>query len=210
MEPKKNELLYKVVSIGTSGVGKTSLLLRYVDDTFNENTAATIGVDFFIRRNLTITYNGRKCFTTLQLWDTAGQERYHTITTAYFRGASAIIFIFSLAHPETLNDYKRWISHIEKHARNPILVAVGNKSDLPRAISNADITTFRNENHFDCYYETSAKTGDMVEEMFQHIANLIAENCSTLEHDLAPIHKPPIKLNEPKNEEEEPVKKKCC
>ena len=93
MDPSVSyDFLFKVVLSGPSGSGKSSILQRYVNDTFSEAYISTIGVDFMVK---TLNVNGG--YVKLQIWDTAGQERYKAIVTAYYRGAHAIILVFDLS-----------------------------------------------------------------------------------------------------------------
>uniref|UniRef100_A0A673CLC0 small monomeric GTPase n=1 Tax=Sphaeramia orbicularis TaxID=375764 RepID=A0A673CLC0_9TELE len=88
MAKKTYDLLFKLLLIGDSGVGKTCVLFRFSDDAFNTTFISTIGIDFKIK---TVELQGKKI--KLQIWDTAGQERFHTITTSYYRGAMAAVGI---------------------------------------------------------------------------------------------------------------------
>ena len=97
MDPSVNyDFLFKVILAGPAGTGKSSLLLRFVDDCFSEAYISTIGVDFKIKA---LNVNGGNI--KLQLWDTAGQERFKTITSSYYRGAQAIILVFDLSTHES-------------------------------------------------------------------------------------------------------------
>ncbi|KAF6030687.1 RAB10 [Bugula neritina] len=91
MAKKTYDLLFKLLLIGDSGVGKTCLLFRFSDDAFNTTFISTIGIDFKIK---TVDLGGKKI--KLQIWDTAGQERFHTITTSYYRGAMGIILVYDI------------------------------------------------------------------------------------------------------------------
>jgi Ras-related protein Rab-1A len=85
------DYLFKIVIIGNSAVGKSSLLMRFTDDSFSETHLATIGVDFRFR---TLEIDGK--IAKLQIWDTAGQERFRTITSAYYKGADAVIMVYDI------------------------------------------------------------------------------------------------------------------
>ena len=118
-----------MIIIGDMGVGKTSIVQRFVKDHFDNNYKATIGVDFEIEqfKILSLPFN-------LQIWDTAGQERFRCIASAYYRGAHAIILTFSLIDAETLANTKRWLNDVlEVSKRNdliPLIFLVGTKKDL--------------------------------------------------------------------------------
>jgi len=103
---REYDYLFKLVIVGNSSVGKSSLLLRYADDMFNETYLTTIGVDFKFR---TINIDGKK--VKMQIWDTAGQERFRTITSAYYKGADAIILVYDITNAPSLADVDRfWIN----------------------------------------------------------------------------------------------------
>ena len=101
-QSKDYDHLFKLVIIGDSGVGKSSLLVRFADDTFSENCISTIGVDFKIK---TIDINGER--VKLQLWDTAGQERFRTITATYYRGTHGVIVVYDVTSGESFANVKR-------------------------------------------------------------------------------------------------------
>ena len=99
---REYEYLFKLLLIGDSGVGKSSLLLRFADSTFNQHHTTTIGVDFKIR---TLCINGERI--KLQIWDTAGQERFRTITSTYYRGTHGVIVVYDVASGDSFANVKR-------------------------------------------------------------------------------------------------------
>lgn len=112
--------------IGDSGVGKSSLLLQYVDKSFNDTFISTIGVDFKIK---TLELDGK--IVKLQIWDTAGQERFRTICSSYYRGAHCIILVYDMTDVNSFNNLKEWFKEIDRYAfENVSKIIVGNKSDL--------------------------------------------------------------------------------
>ncbi|CAF4922445.1 unnamed protein product, partial [Rotaria socialis] len=121
------DYLLKILLIGDSGVGKSALLLRFVDDTFSEAFLTTIGVDFKIR---TIDYHGKK--VKLQIWDTAGQERFRIITSnAYYRGSHGFIVVYDITSLESFQKIEMWFNLIKENAnQNAKKLLVGNKRDL--------------------------------------------------------------------------------
>ncbi|KAG8519339.1 Ras-related protein Rab-18 [Galemys pyrenaicus] len=116
----------KILIIGESGVGKSSLLLRFTDDTFDPELAATIGVDFKVK---TISVDGNKA--KLAIWDTAGQERFRTLTPSYYRGAQGVILVYDVTRRDTFVKLDNWLSELETYCtRNDIVnMLVGNKID---------------------------------------------------------------------------------
>ncbi|EFJ31501.1 rab family GTPase [Selaginella moellendorffii] len=158
----------KLLLIGDSGVGKSCVLLRFSDDSFTTSFITTIGIDFKIR---TIELDGRR--VKLQVWDTAGQERFRTITTAYYRGAMGIILVYDVTDESSFNNIRNWVKNIEQNAsENVSRVLVGNKADMDeskRAVTTAQGQALANEYGIR-FFETSAKTGQNVEETFFAIA----------------------------------------
>mmetsp|Transcript_18964 Transcript_18964/g.21787 ORF Transcript_18964/g.21787 Transcript_18964/m.21787 type:complete len:123 (-) Transcript_18964:275-643(-) len=117
------DYLFKILLIGNSGVGKSSLLLRFADDTFTDNFMPTIGVDFKIR---TLEVDGKTI--KLQIWDTAGQERFKTITSSYYKGAHGIIVVYDITDKESFKNIDTWMNEVEKHASDNVSrILCGNK-----------------------------------------------------------------------------------
>ncbi len=157
------DYLFKILLIGNSGVGKSSLLLRFADDTFTDNFMPTIGVDFKIR---TLEVDGKTI--KLQIWDTAGQERFKTITSSYYKGAHGIIVVYDVTDKESYKNIDTWMNEVEKHASDNVSrILVGNKNDLTDA---RQVTTDEGKELSDNYnirfMETSAKESANVEEAF--------------------------------------------
>ncbi|XP_071490630.1 ras-related protein Rab-10-like isoform X2 [Diadema antillarum] len=126
MAKKTYDLLFKLLLIGDSGVGKTCLLFRFSDDTFSTTFISTIGIDFKIK---TVELNGKKI--KLQIWDTAGQERFHTITTSYYRGAMGIMLVYDITQEKTFDNIAKWLRNIQEHANEDVeKMLLGNKCDM--------------------------------------------------------------------------------
>ena len=118
--------LYKIVLVGDSGIGKSSILQKYTRDEFSDNYINTIGVDFAVK---TIEINGKNI--KLQIWDTAGQERFRTITGAYYRGAMGLIIVYDVTNKESFDHLPYWMEEVQANAnRDPVKVMGGNKSDM--------------------------------------------------------------------------------
>jgi Ras-related protein Rab-1A len=126
MASQDYDFVFKILLIGNSAVGKSSLLLRFADEVFHESFLPTIGVDFKIR---TIEQAGS--VVKLQMWDTAGQEKFKTVTHSYYKGAQGIILVFDLCDQKSFGDIRSWVSEAERHTnRDSVKVLVGNKCDL--------------------------------------------------------------------------------
>mmetsp|Transcript_24290 Transcript_24290/g.26984 ORF Transcript_24290/g.26984 Transcript_24290/m.26984 type:complete len:201 (+) Transcript_24290:25-627(+) len=162
------DFLFKILLIGDSAVGKSSLLLRFADQAFNTSFISTIGVDFKIR---TVDMEGKK--VKLQIWDTAGQEKFRTITSSYYRGAHGIIVVYDVTNENSFEHVESWLEEIEKYCSGSVQkLLVGNKSDLPKAVPTATAEGFANERDV-LFMETSAKNNTNVDETFLKLASLI-------------------------------------
>lgn len=169
------DFLFKFVLIGDSGVGKSSLLIRYVEDTFNENYISTIGVDFKIK---TIKIDGK--VVKIQLWDTAGQERFRTITSSYYRGAHGIIIVYDVTDQKSFNNINQWILEVTRYAGGDVdKLIVGNKCEsYNRVISYDDAKNYAKDLNIS-FMEASAKKSINVEEIFMTIASQIKQKIPT-------------------------------
>jgi len=167
MAKKTYDLLFKLLLIGDSGVGKTCVLFRFSDDTFNTTFISTIGIDFKIK---TVELQGKKI--KLQIWDTAGQERFHTITTSYYRGANGILLVYDITQPKTFDNISKWLRNINEHASEDVeRMLIGNKCDMEdkRLISEERGRKVAEENGIK-FFETSAKENINIEIAFNSLA----------------------------------------
>ena len=130
------DYLFKVILIGDSGIGKSKLLLRYTDDSYNDANISTIGVDFKIK---TESVDGH--VVKLQLWDTAGQERFRTITNSYYRGCHAVLIAFDLNDYASFTNVSVWLDEVKRNTgeKKPVVYLVGLKSDLKHIVSDENI-----------------------------------------------------------------------
>lgn len=166
------DYLFKLLLIGDSGVGKSCLLLRFMDETYSDSYISTIGVDFRIR---SIEADGKHI--KLQIWDTAGQERFRTITSSYYRGANGIIVVYDITDKESFENVQQWLREIERYASDSVIsLLIGNKLDLKeqRQVSNITAREFCQQNDMD-FLETSAKDNTNVGNFFVQIALKILE-----------------------------------
>ncbi len=160
---KKSDHNFKFVVIGDTGAGKSSVLLRFADNAFQESYMATVAVDF---RHRTVTVNGESC--KLQIWDTAGQERYRTITSAYYRGADAIVMVYDVTNQESIRHINDWMAEVNRYAApDTCKLLIGNKCDLEsqRVVPTATAKSFAEELNIP-FIETSAKDGVNVDKAF--------------------------------------------
>ena len=164
------DLLYKILIIGDSAVGKSSLLIQFSDQTFSDNYVSTIGVDFKIR---SVTVENE--LIKLQIWDTAGQERFQSITANYYHGSQAIALVYDVTDRNSFDHLRKWISDVDRLAQKGVCkLIIGNKVDLAdkRAVSREEGQAFADSIGAP-FLETSAKTAQNVQEMFISMAKAI-------------------------------------
>ena len=160
------DYLFKLVIIGDSGSGKSSLLLRFTDDSFTESYLTTIGVDFRFR---TVTVQGKR--VKLQIWDTAGQERFRTMTSAYYRGSDGIVVVFDVTARDSFEHVDVWLAEVNRFADSAAKLLVGNKTDLPdHAVAADEAAAKAKRLGMADYVGASAKTADQVEAAFAKLA----------------------------------------
>eukprot|EP00300_Choanocystis_sp_HF-7_P030543 c39402_g1_i1.p1 GENE.c39402_g1_i1~~c39402_g1_i1.p1 ORF type:complete len:215 (+),score=60.47 c39402_g1_i1:32-646(+) len=162
-----HDFLIKLLLIGDSGVGKSSVLLRFADDSFTPSFITTIGIDFKIR---TIELDRKNI--KLQIWDTAGQERFRTITSAYYRGAMGILLVYDVTDEQSFKNTRNWVRNIDEHAsENVNRVLVGNKCDMKekKVVESSRGAALAAEFGIK-FFEMSAKTNENVDECFFDIA----------------------------------------
>ena len=161
-----SEYVFKLILIGPGAVGKTSLLQRFVHNKFSEGYELTIGVDF-LSKEVEIA-PGEK--TRLTIWDIGGQDRFKFMRSRFYDGASGALLVFDLSRAQTYKEVRKWLKEFRQFAGEKIpFVLIGNKSDLiadvGEVIDRAEAKSFA-ENENSIYIETSAKTGDNVEDAF--------------------------------------------
>ncbi|KAL0270587.1 UNVERIFIED_CONTAM: hypothetical protein PYX00_007945 [Menopon gallinae] len=172
MAKKTYDLLFKLLLIGDSGVGKTCILFRFSDDAFNTSFISTIGIDFKIK---TVELRGKKI--KLQIWDTAGQERFHTITTSYYRGAMGIMLVYDITNERSFENIVKWLRNIDEHANEDVeKMILGNKCDMEdkRIVSKEKGEAIGRE-HGIKFMETSAKTNTNIDSAFNQLAEAILD-----------------------------------
>ncbi len=171
-----SKLAYKLCIFGSGGVGKTTLIKRYVTKIFEEDIKMTIGADFSIRN---VTVDGKP--VTLRIWDFAGEERFRVLLPSFAKGADGGIFMFDITRYSTIKDIDDWLSIFEyfvseKEMNIPIIM-VGGKSDLEdkRSVQSEEAIELANKYKLSGYIECSSKTGENVEQIFETITKEMIE-----------------------------------
>ena len=158
----------KVVLLGDTGVGKSSLVLRFVTENFKEYSESTIGASFMSKVEV---IDG--CAYKYQIWDTAGQEKYHSLAPMYYRGAAAAIVVYDITNTLSFEKTQRWVEELQRHGPdNIVLVVAGNKADLEekRVVQKAKAKAYADSINA-IFLETSAKTGQSVGDAFKGICS---------------------------------------
>jgi small GTP-binding protein len=174
----EEDSIIRLILVGDSGVGKSSIMFSYCEENFSDNFISTIGVDFRVK-NAEIDNRTIK----LYIWDTAGQERFRCISKSYFRNANVILLTFDLTNIYSFYNLEKWMDDIEVYSEyNPTVLLVGNKCENYRAIPKSKIEDFVNKYSLE-YFEVSAKNNINIEELFQraiiHGYNRIKNSTST-------------------------------
>lgn len=177
--PAKSRDEYKILVIGDSGVGKSSLLLQFTDHDYPDRDIATIGCDYKTR---VVKLNDGSP-VKIRVWDTAGQERFRTITSSYYRGAHGAALVFDITETHTFERLECWVRELQRFAPEYcVKVVVGNKSDCSseRKVSILSAKEFASKEGL-VYMETSAKNNINVDEAFLEIAEQIRAKWSDIE-----------------------------
>ena len=166
------DYIFKVLLLGNSDVGKSSIILRYVEQTWSDIFVPTIGVDFKVK---TLQINKKN--VKMQIWDTAGQERFRTVVSSYFKGSHGIFIIYDITNRESFKNLENWLGEIEKNSSENVLkILIGNKCDLEneRDVQFDEGQAFANRNGMQ-FIETSAKNNTNINEAFEALAKLMIQ-----------------------------------
>ena len=199
----------RLLIIGDSSVGKTSLITRYTNGTFKEEYLATVGLDYNSKDEV---FNNETIH--IKLWDTAGQERFKSLTQNYFRNAEGVLLVYDVTKTESFDNLRDWISSIKKNMETKNiflpLIIVGNKVDMEdsREISKEDAENFAKENNYK-YFETSAKTGEGVDEAIRELVTLVLNQNGEIDEQKIEARKS-VQIKNDINDSSEEKKKGCC
>ena len=221
MKEEKKCYIVKIIIIGNQSVGKTNIVTRYVKGEFSRDYMITIGMDF-----LTCNIELDNKILKLRLWDTAGSEKFRSITKAYYSNTCCALIVYDITNENSFNSVKQWIEDCQNFAdKNTHLILVGNKIDLinERKISKEDGENLAAQYGMD-FYESSALTGENINEIFEGICKYVNKkldegkfdlndfsngvSISELEEDIE-IHKTITLVGTPSTSNPKPKKKKC-
>ena len=200
---KKNNNV-SLITLGEGQVGKTSIIYRYIDDTFTSNYLATIGIDSKFKKIKLASGEEIK----VKILDTAGQERFQSIAANYIKKADGIVFVYDITKAYTFTNLEKWLSNIDEVANDKPCLLIGNKSDKndKREVSKEEgmefTKKFKKETHF---YETSCKTGENVDKAINDLVNQIYSKSLGNEQGKGGLQLEKDSKNDDKNK-----KRKCC
>jgi len=167
---KKYDYLCKIILIGDSGIGKSSIIERFADNNFHHQFVSTIGVDFKVK---TIKIDDK--LVKIQAWDVAGQERFRSIVSVYYKGCHGIVVIFDITNKNSFKNVKTWLHEVDRYIKEDVpKILIGNKSDLinRRRVSFEEANLFA-ESLCIKYIETSAKDNINIDDIFYNISKNI-------------------------------------
>ena len=174
MEDDNYEMMFKVVLVGDSFVGKTNIMSKYLKNEFHEDSKATVGVEFGSRQ-----FNIEGHVVKAQIWDTAGQERYKAITSAYYKGAKGAFIVYDITRKESFENVSKWAEQLKSTAdKNLTIIIVGNKTDLE---DQRQVTSEEGQNKANslesAFIETSAASGSNLDKAFEMMINEVYKKC---------------------------------
>ena len=208
-EANNYELLYKIIIIGDTCVGKSNILSRYLKDEFKEDAKATVGVELGTKF-LKIKNIGAK----LQIWDTAGQERYRSITSSYYKGSHGCFIVYDITNEASFQSIDKWFEQAQKEASKDIsIILVGNKCDLENERKVSKEKGEEKAKNLNCpFFETSALSKIKIDDIFNEMLNNIFERTGGAKNeeddDIEIINEKDNAVDI--NAKETPKKKGCC
>ena len=172
MEDEEYSLIFKMILIGDSGVGKSNILSRYINNSFSETTRSTVGVELSAKVE---EINNTKI--KIQIWDTAGQERYKSITKTYYKGAKGALIVYDITNKESFKNVDKWINDLKESGDDDVsILIVGNKCDLEasREVTTDEVKK-KAELYKMAYCETSALKGENIDNAFRTLIKIVVE-----------------------------------
>ena len=201
------DVLFKIVLIGDSFVGKTNIMSKYLMNEFHEDSKATVGVEFGAKK---FDIEGKS--VKAQIWDTAGQERYKSITTTYYKGAKGALIVYDITRKETFDSVDRWISEVLNSGdKNMTMLLIGNKCDLD---NQRQVTKEQGEEKAKAFkvafLETSASSGENLDVAFEMIMKEVYSKCKNELDEEDRMEEMQIGKEIDLTKENKVDKKKCC
>ena len=175
--PEDNAIEYKLLLIGESNVGKTTIFNKYIFNKLDKNTGSTIGVDFEAKN---FTYKKKKY--SIKLFDTAGQERFHSVTKAYFHMGDAYLIVFDLTNENSLKAVQNWISALQEEKKDSKFIILGNKNDLKNQIKQ-EVINEHLKDYKHLFIKTSAIKNENIKEAIFKIIDIYESDENNKEND---------------------------
>ena len=203
-----NFINFKIIIIGDSGVGKSSLLKRAVQNRFDESYQATIGFEFLLMH-----YKINELKFKLQIWDTCGQEMYRSLVQGFYRNTSLAIIVYDVNNPKSFEGLEVWLKDLRQQTEQEIpIFIVGNKSDMEKKVPTEDAKIFSTSNRTKYFAECSARSGYNVKEIFNEAAKQLYESYKKYQSKNKAPGNNRLKLDkkEDDNNKDNTKKKKCC
>ena len=204
---ESSEMVFKIIIIGDASTGKTNILSKYLNNKFEKDSKATIGVEF-----------GNKIFeiknsrVNCQIWDTAGQERYKSMTKAFYKGALGALIVYDISKKDTFENVENWITDLKKSSDKKVsIILIGNKNDLEESRQvKKEEGEMKAKEYGIAFLETSALNGNNIEIAFKTLVDEVYNQCHREFESVADVEilkGETININEQKPEEK---KSKCC
>ena len=205
-EPQQEKTV-SILTLGETQVGKTSLILRFIDRVFYYDTKTTIGVDFKVKRINLLNKN-----VLVKIWDSAGQERFKTVTRQYYKNAEGVMLIYDVTSQKSFSMIEEWFkSIIENKRKDAQVILIGNKKDLVNRVISAEQGESLAKKFEIKYYETSALSGENVDQVFEELAeNILKIKLNTEEEESISLSYNSERDGKKKNSEKDRDKKQPC
>ena len=199
---------FKIIIIGDSGVGKSSLLKRAVHNRYDDSYQATIGFEFLLMH-----FKVNELKIKLQIWDTCGQEMYRSLVQGFYRNTSLAIIVYDINEKKSFSSANLWLEDLRQHteADLPVFI-VGNKTDLERNVSQEEAKGFMEQNNLQFFTECSAKSGYNVKDIFIEVVKCLYINYKRVKNansNTSMVNKLKLDKNN-NNDNDNKKKKKCC
>ena len=178
MDDEEYSMIFKIILIGDSGVGKTNILSRYTSNYFSDSSKSTVGVELGCKIE---EVNGTK--VKIQVWDTAGQERYKSITKTSYKGAKGALIVYDISRKESFNNVDKWIGDLKEFGEEDVcVILVGNKCDLEdmRQVSTDEVSK-KAEQYSVGFCETSALSAKNIDTAFQMLIKKVSEKIPNMD-----------------------------